>query len=157
MRKSTIKKLEKLNPCSAAVDFAKEYKTSQEAWDACECGDWMLWLLGKLSGPPESKSRKKLVWVACKCARLSLRYVQKGERRPLKAIQTAEKYAKGQDGGITLDEVRAAATAADAAYAAVFAASAASAADAAAAARKKKLKKCADIVRKYYPKAPRLK
>ena len=43
----------------------------------------MLWLLGKQSGPPESKSRKKLVLSACKCARLALKHVPKGEKRPL--------------------------------------------------------------------------
>lgn len=94
----------------------------------------MLWLIGKSVGGPRSKSRKKLVLVVCKCARLSLEYVREDEKRPLIAIQTAEKWAKG-DNKITLQDVR---TAAAAAYDA--------------AAKQKTLKKCADIVRKDYPK-----
>ena len=153
--------LKKQGPCHDAIVYAKGFKTLQETWDACERGDWMLWILGKQSGKPGTKSRKKLVLTACKCARLSLKYVTKGDKRPLKAIQTAEKYAKGID-GVTLQDVRAAAdaayvAAAYAAYAAAaYAAAAAAYADAAdaaaAAAREKTLKKCADIVKKDYPK-----
>jgi len=177
--KNHIVYLKKLEACKEAVEWAKQFTTLQEAWDVCERGDWMLWLLGKKSGKPESKSRKKLVLAACKCARLSLKYVKKGEPRPLKAIQTAEMWANG-DISVSLQDVRNAADAAyavDAAYAAYAAADAAAyaayaAADAAAyaayaadaadaayaayaaayAARTKTLKKCASIVRKDYPK-----
>ena len=163
--KAFVKHLNKLNACSEAVDWCKQFKTSQEAWNKCERGDWMLWLIGRLSGKPESKSRKKLVLTACKCARLSLKYVPKCEKRPLQAIQTAEKWARGET-GVSLQDVRtaadAAAYAAYATHAAAYAAYAADAADAAYAAyaaadasyavRTKTLKKCADIVRKEYPK-----
>ena len=165
--KNHITYLKKLNACNEAVEWAKDYPTLQQAWNNCERGDWMLWLAGKQSGTPETKSRKKLVLAACKCARLSLKHVPKGERRPIKAIQTAEKWANG-DSSITLQDVRNAADAAAyAAYAAAYAAyaadaaaaaaadtaaAAAYAADAAADARSKVLKKCADIVRKDYPK-----
>lgn len=183
-KRNFIKFLRKLDACPEAVAFAGKFATSQQAWDACEQGDWMLWLLGKMASKPESKSRKKLVLTACKCARLTLKYVPKNERRPLRAIQTAEAWAKGKK-GITLDEVR---TAADAAYAAAYtayavaytaytaaytactaytpnaaasatantaadtAANAANTAADAANAKTKTLKKCADIVRKDYPK-----
>jgi hypothetical protein len=72
MRTGTLKKLEKLRPCSHALDWAKGFDTAQAAWDACERGDWMLWLLGKKAGKPGSAKRKKLVLAACKCARLAL-------------------------------------------------------------------------------------
>ena len=169
-----IKRLQKLRACSGAIEYARTCTTWQSAWDNCERGDWMLWLLGKLSDGPKSQSRKKLVLAACKCARLSLKYVAKNEKRPLKAIQVAEKWANNEKGA-SLQDVRAAyaaayaaADAAAAAYAAADAAAyaAADAADAAyaaayaaadaAAARTKIQKKCADIVRKTYPKAPRL-
>ena len=132
-------------------------------------GDWMLWLVEKLSGKPESEKRKKLVLAACECARLSLKYVPNGEERPLKAIETAEKWAKGK---ATIDEVRSAADASyatytaaadaaaasyatyDVAYAAAYAAAYYAAADYAV--RKSTLKQCADIVRKHYPKVPRI-
>ena len=162
-------KLIKMDACNDAVKYCHGYKTLSSAWDVCERGDWMLWLVGKLSGPTESPSRKKLVLCACECARLSLKYVKEGELRPLKAIETAEKWARGEDGK-SLQEVKnaaSAAAAADAAAAAAYAAYAAyAAADAVAAAayayaayaaiKKEILKACADICRKHYPKAPKL-
>ena len=169
MKPSTT--LEQMSACNDAIEWIREYKTKQEAWDKCERGDWMLWYLGKKAGSPQSQSRKELVLIACKCARLSLKYVPKSEKRPLKAIQTAEKWAKS-DKGVTLIDVRnaayaaAAADAADAAaYAAFAAAYAAYAAYSAyagnaaayasyaayAAAKKRILKRCANIVRKMHP------
>ncbi len=75
--KKHIKYLKKLSACRGAVEWAEQFNTIQEVWDNCERGDWMLWLLGEQSGKPESKSRKKLVLTACKCARLALKYVSK--------------------------------------------------------------------------------
>ena len=158
------KMLVKLGACSEAVEWVGD-KSPAVAWKTCKRGDWMLWLCGKLSGEPGGKGRKKLVLAACACARLSLKYVRKGEKRPLKAIQTAEAWARGKR-GVTIEQVRTAAAAAydaayaaaayDAAYAAAYAA-AATAADAvyaAADARTKTLSKCAAIVRRFYPKPP---
>ena len=147
-----------LHACHDAQDWAEQYDTLQQAWDACDRGDWMLWLCGKLAGPPESASRKKLVLATCACARLALPYVQPGELRPLQSIETAETWARGE-AGATLADVQAAyaAAAAYAAYAAyaVYAADAYAAADADAAdARASTLKQCADIVRAAYPLAP---
>ncbi len=185
--KKHINYLEKLNACGKAVVWAEQFNSTQKAWGNCERGDRMLWLLGKQSGPPESKSRKRLVLTVCKCARLALKHIPEGEERPLKAIQVAENYAKGIK-GVTLQDVRNAAdaaaaaatyvdaatyatdaasyaaytathaaatniaayaaTAAGAAYTAAYAATAAYTAGA----RTKTLKKCAEIVRKDYPK-----
>ena len=180
MNKKIIDKLIGMNACDEGMEYARSYRTMREAWDKCERGDWMLWLLGRLAGPPESKSRKKLVLAACACARLSLDHIPAGEQRPLAAIEMAEAWARGQD-GVSLDDVRRAADsayayAASAASAASASASAAAAADAAAAdaadaasasdsayasaygyARKKTLLQCAEIVRSMYPKAPGLK
>ena len=195
-----IKKLKKLNAYSEAIEWVKTQKTPQEAWDLCERGDWMLWFAGKLSGKPESNSRKILVLAACKCTRLVLKYIKKGEKRPLKAIQTAEAWAKNKKDVSLCDVKKAAYTAvadaavadadadadADAAYTATDAAAyaaayaaytaaayaaytavadadaaayaayaaAAAAADAVYAVRQKTLKKCADIVREFYPTIP---
>ena len=175
--KKQIKRLEELEACSEAVEWARDQDNPQQAWDDCERGDWMLWLLGHLSGGPRSKSRKQIVLMACECARLSLKYVPKGEDRPRIAIETAEAWTRGE---ATLQQVRnaasaayaayaAAAAAAYAAYAAYAAASAAyaayayyayaayaSAAAAYASAAASALNQCADIVRKHYPKAPKL-
>ena len=129
--KNWIKPIKKMGACSEALEWAEDYKTIEGAWQKCERGDWMLWLLCRTVGEPESDSRKKLVLTACKCARLALPYVTKGETRPLKAIETAESWAKGES-GITIKDVRIAAYAAiDAAYVAYAAYAAYVAVDAA--------------------------
>lgn len=149
-----------LGACEDAVTFASQYPTIGEAWDACERGDWMLWLAAKAG----LCTREQLVLAACACARLALVHVPGGEDRPRIAIETAEAWA---DGRAAIDEVRAAAdaayaaaayaddaaayAAADAAAYAAYAAAAAYADDAAAvaavAARNRVLRECADIVR----------
>ena len=77
----------------------------------------MLWLLGKLSGPQNSRSRKKLVKATCACARLVLPLFEKkhpNDTRPREAIEIAEAHSNGK---ATLGEVKnAAAAAAAAAY-----------------------------------------
>jgi hypothetical protein len=149
MDKRIVEKVRAMGACEDAVEWLSKQKSVKQAWADCERGDWMLWLLGKLSGEPGCEKRKKLVLAACGCARLSLKYVKKGEKRPLIAIQTAEKWANGK---ATIEEVRTAAYAAAAYDAAAYDAYAAYDA----AARKEVLKKCSDIVRKHYPTAPRL-
>ena len=130
-----ISKLRELGACTKAVLWAKDQPDWETAWEVCKRGDWMLWLLGKLSGGPRSKSRKKLVLVACKCARITLKHVSKGEDRPRIAIETAEAWTRGE---ATLSQVR---SAAYAAYAAAYAA------DAAAYIRNESLRKSADFCR----------
>jgi len=190
--KNWIKTLKEMGACGNALAWCKGYESLAEAWADCQRGDWMLWLLGKLSDKPESVSHKKLVLVACQCARLALPYAKEGELRPLRAIEVTEAWARGEK-GIRREDVRSAADAADAAYAAAAStysaaayaadaaahaahgAHAASAAECAAAAadaahatayaatyaantsRISILEKCADIVRDYYPVAPKLK
>ena len=92
-----VQEIKKLSACGEAIKSALEYETSQEMWDDCKRGDWMLWLVGKKSGKPECEKRKQLVLTACKCARLALPHVTEGETRPQKAIETAEQWAKGQN------------------------------------------------------------
>jgi hypothetical protein len=110
--------------------------TARQAWQQCQRGDWMLWLLGRLSGPPESDARKRLVLCAGGCARLALVHIPAGEDSPRIAIETGEAWTRGE---ATIKQVRlaAAAAAASAAYAAstaaAYAASTAYAAYAAAA------------------------
>jgi hypothetical protein len=155
--------------CSEAIEWAKQYRSPIDAWNACDRGDWMLWVAGKLSGKPLSKKRKLLTLAKCECARLALNFVPKDEKRPLRAIQTAEAWAKGNDRGTTIEDVMfAASAAAYAAYANAYAnassaaasaaayANAYAAANASAAAEKiRVLKICADIMRKHYPKPPK--
>jgi len=139
--KKWLKPIAALKPCQEALNWAEAYSSLTAAWASCERGDWMLWLLGKLVGPPESDSRRRLTLAACACARLALPHISKGETRPLQSIETAEKWARGEE-GITLDDVRLAARAAYAAYVAD---------DTDAEVYNQTLAKCADIVREYYP------
>src|SRR5262245_2394940 len=96
--------LRSLEACQEAREWAASYSTLAEAWQVCDRGDWMLWLAGRLSGAPKSDSRKRLVLAVCACARLALPYVPAGETRPLKAIETAEQWARGEGG--TLQDMR---------------------------------------------------
>jgi hypothetical protein len=101
---------EKFGACSDAVDWLRSYRSPDEAWQACKRGDWMLWAAGKYSGSPETETRRKLVLCACACARLALHHVPESEERPRLAIETAERWARGE--GATLKDVRAATAAA---------------------------------------------
>jgi hypothetical protein len=116
------KKLVKMGACIVAVEWAKPYKTFTAAWNDCERGDWMLWLAG-MSGV----DRKVLVFATCQCARLALKHVPKGEKRPLRCIETTEAWTRGE---ATIKEVLAERKVADA-YAAYADAALASAAAAA--------------------------
>ena len=159
LKKDFIQLLKDFNACNDAEEWCTETKGGPQAlWNKCERGDWMLWLIGEID-----PDRKRLVLTACKCARLALKCVKKGDNRPLKAIETAEAWANGKK-GVSLQDVKDAAAyaadAADAAHAAAYAAYAANAANAAAyaadaaddATRTETLKQCADIVRGDWPK-----
>ena len=149
-------KLVDLGACSEAVVWARTQNTQTSAWKSCRRGDWMLWILGKLVGPPKSGSRKKLVLACCDCAETSLPIFEKrypNDARPRKAIETARAWATGT-GGVALKNLRAAAAYADAAAAFAATADCAAGAAAATAARSSSLAASADIVRKHYPKAP---
>jgi hypothetical protein len=144
-------RLRALGACCEAVEWAEKYKTPKAAWRACKNGSWMLWLCGRVAGPPDSDSRRKLVLVAAECAELALPFVRNEKMRAIceSTIQTCYAYAWGE---AELDDMR---SAADAAYAAYSAAAAAYAAySAAAAARSKMLAASADIVRDNYPESP---
>ena len=148
--------------CIDAVDWAQAYETFDAAWTACQRGDYMLWWLGKTVRT--DADHRAMVRIACQCARLALPHVAAGNKRPLCAIETAERWANGEP-DVSLNDVRlAAAAAAHAAYA-VYAvaaaaasadavASAAASADAADAARFATLATCADLVRVVYQTPP---
>lgn len=91
--------LARLHACRAAQEWAAG-KTPEQAWNECPRGDWMLWLAGMLD-----IDRKVLVRATCACARLALPHVPAGETRPLKALETAEAWTRGE---ATLEDVRAA-------------------------------------------------
>ena len=63
------KYLKKLGACKEAREWAASYSTLQEAWDACENGSWMLWLVAKRAGGEAwSNERKPVLAAALDCA-----------------------------------------------------------------------------------------
>ena len=119
-----------LGACQEAQDWMEELPsdwTPQQAWDACEHPDWMLWLLGRSKQP----NTGKLVSAACRIARTVLHLVPADEERPRLAIEAAEEWVKNPSPDTAHAAARAAAdaayAAADAAYAAAHAAARAAA------------------------------
>jgi hypothetical protein len=166
MNNKAFKKwLKEKNACEPGVKWVGK-RDLRKTWDELDNPAWLGWLARNCG-----VEKKPFVSIACECARFALPFVKKGENRPLKAIETAEKWIRGE---ATEAECRTAAyadasaaayaaayaataaTAADAsaaayaaAYAAYSAAYAAYAADAAAAKRTEFRKKCCDIYRKH--------
>jgi len=71
-------KIKKLNACD------------DQAWKDCVRGDWMLWLLGKVSDPVESQSRKDLVIdIARKYFPASIHDKDRADAAIMSAIETA--------------------------------------------------------------------
>jgi hypothetical protein len=176
--------LRALGACSESIAWAKGggYATLDGAWAACDNPRWMLWYAGRMAGARGSPGRRKIVVVACEIARLVLPIFEAkrpDDKRPRVAIETAERYARGED--VSLADIRAAYAAAaaatyaadaayadaayaaaaaadaayaDAAYAAAAAADVAAYAAAADAARASVKVDILAIVRRHYPTPP---
>jgi len=39
------KELTRIGACQEAIEWAADFETLQQAWDACQNPDWMLWYL----------------------------------------------------------------------------------------------------------------
>ena len=111
-------KLRNLNACSEAVTWCEGQRGLRSAWNNCERGDWMLWLLGKCAGPVGSANRKDLALCAVDVAKLALPYAGKNRKVCLRVYRVVKAY---HDGTATIDDVRAARRDAAAAYAAAYA------------------------------------
>ena len=112
-KKQFLADLKTYRPCAEAWEWAQGFETWQELWNVCECGDWMLWIIGRTA---KEEDRKRIVSIACECARQALVYTK--DPRVLKCIETVEAWVRSE---ATMNEVRkaraAAAAAVDAAYA----------------------------------------
>ena len=85
-------------------------KDFSQMWNTSERGDWLLWFCAHMIGKPGWPTHKQVVVASCQCARLALKHIPPEETRPLRAIETAEAWARGQ---ATVEQVRNAAYAAD--------------------------------------------
>ena len=104
--------LRSLDACDEAIVWAEPYGTDgATAWAECDNPEWMLWLLGKLSGEPGSPERRKLVGCCADIAALVLPIFEvkfPGDSSVRDCIEVCRKYATGK---ATLVEVTAAAAA----------------------------------------------
>ena len=112
-----IEYLESLGACSEAVEYASQFPALQAAWDACERGDWMLWLLGRTLNKNDEADLRRLTLVKARCAKLVLHLMQ--DERSRRAVEVAEQFGLGN---ATREELGVAADAAYAAYVAAYAA-----------------------------------
>lgn len=97
---SFLAALKRIHACSEARDWvAAQTGSSKEAWDACERGDWMLWLVGRLSGNVGSQARRNLS--ACLLEVVEALAPPLVQVEDVGAIQTqlavVARYARGED------------------------------------------------------------
>ena len=119
--------IEKYHACRAAVEYRKQFDTFEQAWNACERGDWMLWIASKAG-----VDKRTLTLAKGLCAETVIHLMK--DKRSVKAVQTTITYGKGEatDQELANAAANAAyavvyANAANAAYAVVYAADAAAA------------------------------
>ena len=113
--KQLLALLESKSACSDAREWVNG-KSAKVAWETCKRPDWLFWIAGRLN-----YDQKRITLAGCKCARLVLKFVKKGEERPRICIETTEAWCVGN---ATITQVR---EARNAAYAAAYAADAADA------------------------------
>src|SRR5690606_33136567 len=88
-------KLEALGACNEAANYARTFDSFSDAWAACERGDWMLWILDTLSGPPGSDSRRAVVAAAVDCAALARKFTSGDARKAFDRCQrTTRRYLR---------------------------------------------------------------
>ena len=78
-------------------------KDFQQMWMTSDRGDWLLWFCTHMINHPGWPTHQEVVLASCQCARLALRHIKPGEKRPLRAIETAEAWARGH---ATLEQVQ---------------------------------------------------
>ncbi len=61
-------KLIKMDACESAVTWCRNYDTFEDAWDACEHIEWLLWLIYW------KKGHKEVVRLASQYSRIALNY-----------------------------------------------------------------------------------
>jgi len=105
--------LRAMGACPAAVKWARGYPSLQAAWDACERGDWMMWMIGHTPG----LDLRRVGWLCYALASQSQYLVPPEERRPADCLALVARWCHG-DTTITEDDLRRAAEAVWAARAA---------------------------------------
>lgn len=111
--------LRDLGACHEAREWASQFSSLAEAWQACQRGDWMVWLVARMAGKPGWPTRQQIVLAVCACAAQALPLCRPQDRKTLqRALAVTRKWARGN---ATIAEVKAAAFDATAAAAAAYA------------------------------------
>lgn len=77
-----VERLQAMNACREAVEYASTFSTLQEAWVACERGDWLLWLVGRTTERRDEAALRRLTLAKARCAKLAVP-LMRGERSRL--------------------------------------------------------------------------
>lgn len=126
--------LQSLGACQEAVNYARGFDSLQAAWDVCERGDWMMWLVARTMDRNDEPQLRKLTLAKGRCAETVIDLMT--DERSKNAVRVAIAFGEGR---ATRQELN------DGADADAYAAYAV---------RKNTPKKCAEIVRAVYPVAP---
>ena len=93
-----------IKACAEALEWLGD-RSIVEAWSSCPRGEWMLWWAARCPAfVPGGDLHRRIGLAACEIARTALVRVPADELRPLRAIETAERFWRGE---ATVDEVRA--------------------------------------------------
>ena len=133
MKPHWTQQLVKLGACEPAVVWARDYPSLEAAWAACERGDWMMWIAGRLSGKPGSAKRRKFLLALRNCLGLTAKPHEPIERWYLSSSANASVWDAASCASVSMG-------------AAAFSTHDWTAA----------IKRCADIARKHYPTPPPL-
>ncbi len=79
-----------------------EGKDLPTMWKTCDDGDWLLWFTAHMVGKPGWPTHQQIVFAACQCARIALKYQNSENKGALKAIEAAEGWT---DGRVSVEEV----------------------------------------------------
>ena len=134
--------ISKYYPCDEAVKWYNKFKTSEEAWEKCPRGDWMLWIAHKLE-----INIYKLTTAKYLCAN-TVRHLMK-DQRSIDALEAAKLFGQKKIGKKKLKAAAVAAVAANVAATAAYDAAYAAYADAA---KQQNQQQTADICRKVLTK-----
>src|SRR3990172_6176815 len=100
MRMREIEILRGMGACVAAVGDGKKNRgwledqpTNETAWKVCERGDWMLWLIGRITDRSDDAGLRRLTLAKVGCAKLVLHLMK--DERSRKAIEVAERVGRG--------------------------------------------------------------
>ena len=125
----TTEFIQKYSPCNKGAEFARQFETMAEVWEACKRPDWLFWILEK-HAPLEKRQSVNLAIHFAEAAIAN--WKDKADQRPALAIQAAKTWLENPTEE-NQAAARSAADEADAAMAEAWAANAAAwAADAAA-------------------------